>query len=173
MNNQGEQRIPCPRCRANNFAGQTNCWQCASSLPPPEATGAYAPVSAYAAQPIPPAASAYPPQNAPVGYAPAASRSSWRLVIPLVLIAVVMLGGLFMFAVRRQRQRASQEERELRQAAQHYRIQEPTLTPLREGTDISNPSALDPGSVDAQAQRALQRGYRQLEERGIVVPRNR
>ncbi len=32
-------RIPCPKCRANNFAGKTHCWQCASPLPAPEAAG--------------------------------------------------------------------------------------------------------------------------------------
>ena len=33
-------RIVCPRCRANNFACKTQCWQCSASLPPPESTGA-------------------------------------------------------------------------------------------------------------------------------------
>ena len=31
------QRLACPRCRANNFVGQAQCWQCKASLPPPEA----------------------------------------------------------------------------------------------------------------------------------------
>ena len=31
------QRLTCPRCRANNFVGQAQCWQCKASLPPPEA----------------------------------------------------------------------------------------------------------------------------------------
>src|SRR5215470_777064 len=34
--NQGQARIPCPKCGANNFLGKTNCWQCGGSLPPPE-----------------------------------------------------------------------------------------------------------------------------------------
>ena len=33
----GAARVACPRCRANNFAGKTQCWQCAATLPPPEA----------------------------------------------------------------------------------------------------------------------------------------
>src|ERR1041385_1987035 len=37
MSNQGTARIPCPRCRANNFVGTPNCWSCGGSLPPPEA----------------------------------------------------------------------------------------------------------------------------------------
>jgi hypothetical protein len=30
-------RIVCPKCRANNMPGQPRCFQCGSSLPPPEA----------------------------------------------------------------------------------------------------------------------------------------
>jgi hypothetical protein len=54
--NQGQTRIPCPKCRSNNFPGQTNCWQCGASLPPPNvfAPPVYTP-------PQPPAAGAIPP----------------------------------------------------------------------------------------------------------------
>ena len=37
--NQGQVRIACPQCRSNNFVGQPRCWQCGSSLPPPETVG--------------------------------------------------------------------------------------------------------------------------------------
>ena len=30
------ERLACPHCRANNFVGQAQCWQCRGSLPPPE-----------------------------------------------------------------------------------------------------------------------------------------
>lgn len=30
------ERLECPHCHANNFAGQAQCWQCRGSLPPPE-----------------------------------------------------------------------------------------------------------------------------------------
>ena len=36
----GPARIVCPRCRSNNFAGKTHCWQCNASLPPPESVAA-------------------------------------------------------------------------------------------------------------------------------------
>ncbi len=42
----GDTRISCPRCRANNFPGQPQCWQCRAPLPPPEtlaASAAYSP----------------------------------------------------------------------------------------------------------------------------------
>src|ERR1051325_5261862 len=63
--NQGQARIPCPKCRSNNFLGQTNCWQCGSSLPPPEAFAA--------AQP-----SAMPPPQSQPQFAPGSRHSSER-----------------------------------------------------------------------------------------------
>src|SRR5207249_3799981 len=40
MTNADGLRIVCPRCRANNFAGKTHCWQCSATLPPPESASA-------------------------------------------------------------------------------------------------------------------------------------
>lgn len=94
--NQGQQRIPCPRCRANNFLGTTHCWQCGGSLPPPEVVG-------QVTMPVPaPPPSAHPSPNTyyPPPYDAAAVRRSSRrlMLIPLVFLLVIGLGALFVIA---------------------------------------------------------------------------
>jgi len=59
-------RITCPKCRANNFAGKTHCWQCASPLPPPEAVGR-GPAGTPSRQPVDPNASNWPQSQAGMG----------------------------------------------------------------------------------------------------------
>lgn len=75
---QGQSRIQCPRCRANNFPGKTHCWQCRSPLPPPEAV----------LLAVAPAAAASPIANRPL-------RSALRFALPVGLgLAVVILAAL-------------------------------------------------------------------------------
>src|SRR5438094_785724 len=118
--NQGTDRIPCPKCRANNFLGQTNCWQCGSSLPPPDSVGSPArapqnPQPAYAPPQQSYAPTAY---GAPLsgqgfaqqdayyaqpGYA-APRRSSAPLIVWLVFLflSVVVVAGLVVVSRRAQ-----------------------------------------------------------------------
>src|SRR5438132_9248633 len=100
---QGNVRVPCPRCRANNFPGTPACWQCGGSLPPPEsfaAPGAYAhPV------PVPmPAIPAAPPPSTylrgayvPPGYMPLYEtprvRRPWVAVIAFFGVVILVGGG--------------------------------------------------------------------------------
>lgn len=101
--NQGQQRIPCPRCRANNFLGTTHCWQCGGSLPPPEAVGqATMPVSAspHIAYPSPDAQHRTPNAYYPSPYDAAAVRRSSRrlMLIPILFLVLIGLGALFVLA---------------------------------------------------------------------------
>lgn len=102
--NQGQSRIGCPRCRANNFPGKMHCWQCGGSLPPPEAVGQPAPAPVhYAQQPLPD--TQYPTPNAypPAGYAqypPLRPSRRWFLAPLAFLLVAAILGGLFFFAFR-------------------------------------------------------------------------
>src|SRR5437667_2351552 len=87
--NQGTDRIPCPRCRANNFLGQPTCWQCGGSLPPPEALGA-ATVSP-----------AYSPYLQP-------KRSSLGIWIPLACILLLVAAVAGVWAVSKQKRTPAQ-----------------------------------------------------------------
>jgi hypothetical protein len=89
--NQGTDRIPCPRCRANNFPGKPNCWQCGGSLPPPEALR-------QAAGPPPPQGYPQPMFHPP--FSGGRKRASWIVVVPVLLILLFVTGGLFAYVAR-------------------------------------------------------------------------
>ncbi len=89
--NQGQTRIPCPKCRSNNFFGQTNCWQCGASLPPPDmlAPPVYTPPQPPAPGAIPPAvqiaiAQRHSRQQAPPAPLPCSGNYSQNGAIPPV-----------------------------------------------------------------------------------------
>lgn len=87
-----QSRIACPRCGANNFPGQTHCFQCGSPLPPPEAIAAagYAP--------------GYSPAPGAVGQTAghrARSGRAWLVVVPVVTLVLLVVVGLVLLATRR------------------------------------------------------------------------
>src|SRR5690349_10083824 len=90
--NQGDQRVPCPKCKANNFLATTNCWQCGSSLPPPEAFGA-------APQPAPQGVARRPhsfqPASVEAAYqpTPVAGRGGLGVIIAVIVALIVVIGG--------------------------------------------------------------------------------
>jgi hypothetical protein len=143
--NQGNQRIACPKCRANNFLGQPNCWQCGSSLPPPEALG----------QPVQPAPQPYAPvpQAAPFAHtiAPAARKGgAWKTVVPVVLILVVAGAGLIYAAARNQKAPQAAVTKDLIQQLDQLKAQSGQQAPSS-GTSANGP--VDPDV--AAAQRAI------------------
>ncbi len=81
-----QNRVICPNCRANNFAGQARCWQCQAALS--GASGASPMVHRSASLPTQAAAPAPLPQFVPAG---AAQRSSLARPSALLLIGVAML----------------------------------------------------------------------------------
>lgn len=90
--NQGQSRIPCPRCRANNFPGKTHCWQCSSPLPPPEAVlPAVVPAATAVQSPV---SSAQPPFHAP------APHSALRFALPVGLGLAVVILAVLLFSSR-------------------------------------------------------------------------
>lgn len=85
----GDGRIACPRCRANNFVGQAQCWQCRASLPPPEAV---LPQAFPAARPTAPAHPPTPRQAAPPsGLSPKAASRIIAVCIGLIAFFSVVL----------------------------------------------------------------------------------
>jgi hypothetical protein len=171
--NQGNQRTPCPKCQANNFVGQTNCWQCGSSLPPPESVGAPAPAPRSAevprrseyplAQPVAPPFPQQPQQfhNQPMksGMGTGVRIAIWAVVLlPLIVAAAYhvhqrrTLGG-----IDAQAQAAIEANEKLMRQFQDN---------VRQSGSISDPGALDPESPTAQARRELKR----MEEKGIIPP---
>ncbi len=169
--NQGTQRTPCPKCRANNFSGQTNCWQCGSSLPPPEAVGAATPTPY--PQPAPqrpaenPASLAPAPFVQPPAYFSPPVRSGvglgLRIAIWAVLLIPILAAGAYMAFQRRaiggvdsQAQAAIEaNEKLMREFGQQVR---------QSGSGTSDPDVLDPNSPTAQARREIKR----LEEKGVI-----
>ena len=77
------QRLACPRCHANNFVGQAQCWQCKASLPPPEAMNT--PTVAGWAQPssAAPLQSARPPMTSPQNAGPQTNRQAANAASPM------------------------------------------------------------------------------------------
>ena len=122
------QRLTCPHCRANNFVGQAQCWQCCGSLPPPEEIESEKRKQTYtagqqglrSALPVPP----------PPAYALSAEPEGQggHSKMPLVLcIALLTAGTLVWIGTRRtglsampstQISRESAEMKELRAAGQ-------------------------------------------------------
>jgi hypothetical protein len=84
-------RIVCPKCRANNMPGQPSCFQCGSSLPPPEAFGQSAP-----SQPQPYAAAAFP---APPPFQQA-RRSPWPAVGVVAGLLLLIAVPVLLFSAR-------------------------------------------------------------------------
>jgi hypothetical protein len=126
-------RITCTRCRANNFPGQTQCWRCGHSLPPPEALE--------------------PSRNLPVcRHAPVSVRRPQKLqkpFVPVVLCAVILLSGLLVFAFRSWRQQDLRTEL----ATTNDRL-------LREPPFV--PSGITADPLAEQAQRELERLQREI-----------
>ena len=110
------ERIACARCRANNFVGQAQCWQCGHSLPPPEMAAIAVPPAPMAGRPVavaparpaglpvsPPQVRVVPivmpPQSVP---AYAAGAKTGRGKMPLILsIALLTAAVVVVFVVRR------------------------------------------------------------------------
>ncbi len=157
--NQGEQRIPCPKCRANNFLGKTNCWQCGSSLPPPEAFGA---TPAAYVQPAQPAA--FSSGQAPLGYHPQASAKRGGPAIAIAVAAVLVIVVVGAFAMARSRGHrgvpgnldlSPEQMRQIREFQNSVRQSSGS-------SDLS--SSTDPDSPESQGRREIKR----LEDKGLV-----
>jgi hypothetical protein len=142
-------RIKCPRCGVNNFTGQTNCWKCSGSLPPPEA------VSPPAVFPQPQAAM----QSSAPARVPARRGSRWMVIVPVALLILVLAGALFWFASRRHAQTGAIGDI----AAQLDALNAQKERILRQNPPaLSDPSVLDPDSETARARRELQRLEKKL-----------
>ncbi len=96
--NQGEARVGCPRCAANNFAGKATCWKCGASLPPPEAA---APVAGFVLQARPPQQSVQQPVYAPDSHSRRTSRRV--IVVPAVLLVLACAAVAAFYVVNRKR----------------------------------------------------------------------
>jgi hypothetical protein len=149
----GGERIPCPRCRANNFLGQTHCWQCKSSLPPPDAT-------AYPARPVS-APSGYP-VAAPVGYPAShyvvpARRVNW---LPVAFVALLVCGGVLYMALSRAKSPESRSP-ERRQP----RVAQPAASDEPRTIWVTGPPSQIPDNdpVTDEARRAVERASRELD----------
>ncbi len=104
------ERVACTRCRANNFVGQAQCWQCGNSLPPPEAFSAGVP-PVQQARPVPapvlrPAVlpAVLPPVYPnPPAFVPgcAAGGQTRRGILPLVISIVLLTAAIVLIFVAR------------------------------------------------------------------------
>ncbi len=101
-------RIACTRCRANNFVGQAQCWQCGHSLPPPEAL--HAGVSPLQAQSRPAITPSVPPAamppvyiNLPPAHTPdyTAGGQNRRGIMPLAISIVLLTAAVVLIFVMR------------------------------------------------------------------------
>lgn len=144
-------RIACPRCRSNNFLGQTHCWQCRSPLPPPEAMSGYAPPQAV---------------SAPVWTAPSLSRRA-RNPLPLIFVSLLVLCGVLVFTITRRSKPGETSPHASRLPDRENRSQrEESGTPEKvwDVGPITEPSAkpeYDP--VAEQARRAVERASQELD----------
>lgn len=155
MNQKGldireRQRIPCPRCGANNFPGQVRCWQCGASLPPPEEIGA-------ASAPATPPRGSVPP---PVPTRPSRrSRTGlWVLLAAALILACAI--PLFLRSVRTGAARSASEQAELQRLRQQ----------MLRGDELPGSQPAEPleqNSVEARARRELDR---LRQEAGLANP---
>ena len=132
-------RITCPRCGANNFTGQPTCWQCKSSLPPPDALGHAGVNAGFAGQ-------AYQsPRKSGVG----------GIVVALVVV-VILFGAIGAYVlIGRPGKSGVAEPGSLQAKIDELKAQEAKLRQSSglPPTDI-RPTDTDP--LNAQAQRTLQ-----------------
>jgi hypothetical protein len=142
-------RVSCPRCRANNFVGQAQCWQCHASLPPPEAMQA-------------PPPSAYP--QAGFASAPIARQSDSRSGLYGVIgVLVVCLIGLGIFILRpKPTETASRDWRQSEQAmikeAENFDSDQPRLSlPSDPMLDAQTRGQTAGDATVSEAQRVLER----------------
>lgn len=158
--NQGDQRIPCPKCRANNFLGKTNCWQCGSSLPPPEAVGTPAGYT----QPAPAQQSPFQPNQAPLGYHPQASSRRGVPAVVIAVVAVLVIAVVGAVAMARSRSH-SRIPGNLDLTPDQMRQIQQFQNSVRQSSGSSDlSSANDPDSPESQARREIKR----LEDKGLV-----
>lgn len=143
---QGGERIPCPRCRANNFLGQTHCWQCKSPLPPPEAVRG-------PAYPVAPTPQSY-------AYAPAPRSRSFPL-LPFVGIVLLVFGGAlyFVFQNRSKTTETTTRSRRLPDAA--ARVEQPGVI-MDTGPAFDSSVSAENDPVAAEAKRAVDRARGEL-----------
>ncbi len=143
------ERIPCPRCRANNFLGQAQCWQCKSPLPPPEAMQ----------RPTAPAVA--PMQNMTYAFPVRAQRPN-RL--PLIAVGLVVLCGTLLFALYRvpKSTETSGRGRRLPGAVRQPETTDPPTVWVT-GPESDNPVASENDPVAAEARRAVDREARNLD----------
>ncbi len=140
----GDGRIACPRCRANNFVGQAQCWQCHTPLPP----AALVPAS------------------------PIAPVSTWRPDVRILLpvVAVVTFGIVWFLVGRSQSpersapvslppQTLSSENSRSRPDAVPALPQENTSSAAQTNTPTA-PTDSDP--LTSQAQREVERARREV-----------
>jgi hypothetical protein len=147
---QDNARIPCPRCRANNFLGQSQCWQCHSPLPPPEAVQ----------RPVMPMAAPIQPTYA----FHTAARPRNRL--PLVVVGLAVLCGGLAFVVLRMPKAGESGETLGRARRQPGTAQPETGDPQTiwvTGPASDNPIASESDPVAAEARRAVERASRELD----------
>jgi len=174
--NQGQQRIPCPRCQSNNFPGHTNCWQCGATLPPPESalpTPKLQPPTLNAQRstlnalppPVPPGSAAM------YSFPGAVPRSGFNwFYLRLGILAVTLLGMLAAATYYANLGRTatnidSGTQQAIDQMEQMNRSMGQMIDQSQQS--ISSPAAMDPNSVESQAKRELERLQRQ---HGVTAP---
>lgn len=122
-----QERIACPRCRANNFQGQAQCWQCRAPLPQQAA-----PVRMPAAQPV---LFAPPPRRA---------NLVW-LLLPVVAI-IAFLAVFYGVGVSRPAEEAAP-------VVKPTPMPSSGLPPV----SASTPASVSSDPITAQAQREIER----------------
>jgi hypothetical protein len=122
-----QERIACPRCRANNFQGQAQCWQCRAPLPQQAA-----PARMPAAQPVP--------------FAPPPRRTNWVWLL-LPVVAIIAFLAVF-YGVG-----ASRPSEEVAQSVKSPPMPSSDLPPV----SASTPASVSSDPITAQAQREIER----------------
>jgi hypothetical protein len=164
------QRVGCPRCRVNNFAGKAHCWQCGAPLPPPEAIGSMGP-SAPAVQrgmtngmasPGParpaPGADRWPPQPPfQEGGALRAGSAGGQRSGPMIAALLICIGLIAFFVVWRMTGQFHGDPDATRSATST-----PTtvLAPTSPDTPYAPPAADDTDPIVAESKRFIERESR-------------
>ncbi len=170
--NHGQVRIPCPKCRANNFPGVPHCWQCGASLPPPESVAqpVQRPVSPAGRRALDPRlptieSGVTPSPPRPLTPSPTEPRRIPWLWLRVTAVSICVLWGLFIAAyyVRMHNQATTIDRQKDAIIEQNERYMRDLDKALHNPAAVSDPSALDPNSQEAQARRELERLNKKLD----------
>ncbi|MEP6754505.1 MAG: hypothetical protein ABJA67_03305 [Chthonomonadales bacterium] len=145
-------RVTCPRCGANNFVGQPSCWQCQSSMPPPEAIGISSPHQ-FNQQPFAP-----PRRTMPMGAV---------VAITICLILASVVGAYILFG--RPHKSDVAEPGSLQAKIDELKKQEAALG-KRMGSQVPEPTLGSNDELGSAAQRRLQELKEKAGAMGAAPP---